>query len=51
MPSIAPRLWLAGSLLVISSFCAPARAAPQIRRYALTMMHFNIQYVAGGMTG
>ena len=37
--------------LVIAAVARPSRAAPQVKRYVLTMMHFNIQYVAGGLVG
>ena len=41
----------AAMAMAMASLCAaaPARAEPQ--RFALSMLHFNLQYVAGGLVG
>lgn len=44
------RMWVAGLLLALVATAGEARAAAS-RRYALSMFHFNIQYVAGGLEG
>lgn len=37
--------------LGLALLAAPTTARPDTQRYALAMMHFNVQYVAGGMVG
>jgi hypothetical protein len=44
------RLWLAGvTALLLSTAASTARA--EDHKFALSMLHFNVQYVAGGLNG
>jgi hypothetical protein len=45
----APRL--ASLLLLTALWLVPRGARAETRRFALAMMHFNVQYVAGGLAG
>lgn len=47
--SLRRPLIAAAAGLLASAVCLPARAAD--RNYALSVMHFNVQYVAGGLVG
>ena len=46
----APRRLAAAAIAVAIASAAPAARA-ETKRYSLSMMHFNVQYVAGGLFG
>jgi hypothetical protein len=54
-PAIVPasmrRLANACVLAAVLLPAASAHAGVEVERYALSMFHFNVQYVAGGLVG
>ena len=41
----------AGLSAALAVSAAPRLAHAELERYALSMFHFNVQYVAGGLVG